>query len=145
MTKDSHCTGLENMYRGAPINAWYSPTVDITSGRGVIEIDVTPQLHHAGGAIHGSVYFKMLDDAAFFAVASLEPQFFVVTSSFQTYLLRPVVDGKLRSVGTVVSQTKRQFIGEAVVYDSNDKEVGRGNGVFMRTESPWTSIPGYRD
>jgi hypothetical protein len=32
---------------------------------------VRPDFFHAAHAVHGSVYFKALDDAAFFAVASL--------------------------------------------------------------------------
>ncbi|MEM8985068.1 MAG: PaaI family thioesterase [Pseudomonadota bacterium] len=140
---DQHYRALENMYLGAPINEFFAPSVDIANGHATVEIDVTPKLFHAGRAIHGSVYFKMLDDAAFFAASSLEPEYFIVTASFQTYLLRPVTDGKLRAIGTIASQTKRQFIAEAVVFDAKDREVGRGNGIFMRTQSPWTEIPGY--
>ena len=39
--------------------------------------------------LHGSVYFKAFDDAAAFAVYSVEREVFVVTASFRTYLLAP--------------------------------------------------------
>jgi acyl-coenzyme A thioesterase PaaI-like protein len=36
--------------------------------------------HHSIHAVHGSVYFKALDDAAFFAVNSLVEDVFVLTA-----------------------------------------------------------------
>lgn len=48
---------------------------------------VKPSSFHAAGALHGSVLFKALDDAAIFAVYSVEPEVLVVTTSFTTYLL----------------------------------------------------------
>ena len=57
----------------------------------------------------------MLDDAAFFAANSLERDVFVLTTSFTTYLTRPVSSGTLRSVGRVVNRNKSQFIAEAVL------------------------------
>jgi acyl-coenzyme A thioesterase PaaI-like protein len=41
----------------------------------------------------GSVYFKMLDDAAFFAVNSIVEDVFVYTVSLNVQLLRPVASG----------------------------------------------------
>lgn len=37
-------------------------------GEAEVSIEVGRELFHASGAVHGSVYFKLLDDAAFFAV-----------------------------------------------------------------------------
>ena len=104
---------------------------------------MSEKLFHSARAVHGSVYFKMLDDAAFFAANSLEPDYFVLTTSFTTYLTRPVSEGRLRSVGKVVNRTKSQFIVEAVVYDSDGNEVGRGNGIFVRSKMRLNDAMGY--
>ena len=88
--------------------------------------------------------FKMLDDAAFFAANSLETEFFVLTTSFTTYLTRPVVEGKLKAVGKVVNQNKSQFIAESIVYDSKGREVGRGNGIFVRSKQLLIDAKGYQ-
>jgi uncharacterized protein (TIGR00369 family) len=145
MSDEQHFRALENMYKAAPVNAFYQPEMNVGAGTAVVEIDVSEKLFHSAGAVHGSVYFKMLDDAAFFAANSLEPDYFVLTTSFTTYLTRPVSQGKLRSVGKVVNQNKSQFIAESVVYDSAGKELGRGNGVFVRSKMPLQGVTGYSE
>jgi len=138
-----HFAALERMYRAAPINRIYEPTISVEQGRSEIAIEVSERLFHAAGAVHGSVYFKMLDDAAFFAANSLEPDMFLLTTSFTTYLIRPVSSGVIRSVGRVVAQTKRQFIAESIAYDGSENEIGRGSGVFVRGRMRLIEARGY--
>lgn len=145
MNKDPHFTALENMYLAAPINGFFRPKIEVSDSRSTIEIEVSERLFHAAGAVHGSVYFKLLDDAAFFAVNSLEREVFVLTTSFTTYITRPLSSGTLRSVGRVVNRNKSQFIAEAIAYDSEGREVGRGSGIFVRGKSPLRGIRGYAD
>ncbi len=99
MTRDPHFQALENMYLNAPINAFYDPRIEVSDAEAIVEIEVSEKLFHSAEAVHGSVYFKMLDDAAFFAASALEREVFVLTTSFTTYLPRPVSSGLLRSVG----------------------------------------------
>ena len=143
MTRDPHFQALEDMYLNAPINAFYDPRIEVSEAEAIVEIEVSEKLFHSAEAVHGSVYFKMLDDAAFFAASSLEKEVFVLTTSFTTYLTRPVSSGLLRSIGRVVNQNKSQLIAEAVVYDSQGKEVGRGSGIFVRGRVPLRQLPGY--
>ena len=145
MDQEEHFRRLESMYRSAPINAFYLPQLKVQEGKASIEIELSEQYHHAAGAVHGSVYFKMLDDAAFFAANSYEQEVFVLTTSFTTYLTRPVSSGKIKSVGTVVNKNKQQFIAEAVLYDESDNELGRGNGVFVRSKIRLADAKGYLD
>jgi len=134
---------LENMYLVAPINKFYDPRIQVSDSEATIEIDISERFFHSAGAVHGSVCFKILDDAAFFAANSLEREFFVLTTSFTTYLTRPVSAGRLRSVGRVVNRNKSQLIAEAVVYDSEGNEVGRGNGIFVRSKVLLKEACGY--
>ena len=143
MSKDPHFVALQNMYLAAPINEFYRPTIDVSEAQATIEIEVSGKLFHAAKAVHGSVYFKMLDDAAFFAANSLEREVFVLTTSFTTYLTRPVSSGRLRSVGRVVNRNRSQFIAESVVYNSEGTEVGRGSGIFVRSRLPLAEAQGY--
>ena len=64
MTDEQHFLALQNMYKAAPINDFYNPSMTVAKGSATIEIDVKPDFFHAAMAVHGSVYFKMLDDAA---------------------------------------------------------------------------------
>lgn len=143
MTKNTHFTALENMYLAAPINKIYQPSIEVETAKASIEIEVSEKLFHAAGAVHGSVYFKMLDDAAFFAVNSLEQEVFVLTTNFTTYLMRPISSGMIRSVGRVVHRTRSQFIAEAVAYDSEGDEISRGSGTFVRGKYPLKDALGY--
>lgn len=144
MTNQNHYRALEEMYKSAPINDIFPPEVTISEGEAEISIAVKPDYFHAAGAMHGSVYFKLLDDSAFFAAASMEEEVFVLTTSFTTYLTRPVSDGRVRAVGKVVNANKSQFIAESILYDSEDREIARGNGIFVRSKNKLTDIASYK-
>ena len=87
-TASTHYRALEGMYATAPINRHLAATLRVARGEAEVTIRLAEDLFHAAGAIHGSVYFRALDDAAFFAVSSLEEEFFVVTTSFNIYLMQ---------------------------------------------------------
>ena len=86
---ETHYRALESMYLSAPLNAFYQPSIRVWDAGAEISIQVVEKFFHSGGAMHGSVYFKMLDDAAFFAANSVENQYFVLTADFRIDLLRP--------------------------------------------------------
>ena len=67
MTDDNHYLALEKMYLAAPINEIFKPKIKVSNETAEIKIEVNRKLFHSAGAGHGSVYFKMLDDAAFYA------------------------------------------------------------------------------
>lgn len=139
----SHFALLERMYAGAPINAFFRPTIHIGEGTAAVRMPVHPSLHHAAHAAHGSAYFKVLDDAAFFAVQSLVSEVFVLTVSFTVYLLAPVVEGEMIATGRVVHQSKRLFIAESVA-ELGGQVVARGSGTFMRSAVKLDAAVGYR-
>lgn len=65
---DAHLRALESLYRSAPINGLFASTIELAeAGRSDIRFTVEPDSFHAAGAAHGTLYFKMLDDAAFYA------------------------------------------------------------------------------
>lgn len=144
MTNKNHYSALEDMYKAAPINEIFPPEVTISEGAAEISIAVKPDYFHAAGAMHGSVYFKLLDDSAFFAAASMEEEVFVLTTSFTTYLTRPVSAGRVRAVGKVVNANKSQFIAESVLYDDEGREIARGNGIFVRSKNKLADIASYK-
>ena len=138
-----HYRRLENAYLQARINEFYLPTISIDEGRATIEVDVRPDFWHIASAVHGSVYFKMLDDAAFFAASSFVEDVFVLTASFNLYLTRPVEAGRIRSEGRVTSRSRRLIIAEAELYDDRGREIARGSGSFMPSRVPLSPEIGY--
>ena len=67
----------------------------------------------------------------------------MLTSSFNTYLTRPVSEGVLRAEGKVVNQNRSQIFSKAVVYNEQDKEIGRGSGLFVRSKILLRNLPSY--
>ena len=145
MDDNKHYSALENMYQIAPINKFFPPKMTVSKGAAVIEIEIKPDYHHTAGAVHGSVYFKLLDDSAFFAANSLEKEVFVLTTSFTTYITRPVVEGTMKAIGKVVNSNKSQWIVESVLYNDQGIEIARGNGIFVRSKILLAKTPGYAD
>ena len=131
------------MYASAPINAYYAPTMHVSEGHAEVTIAVRPDFFHAAGSVHGAVYFKLLDDAAFFAANSLVEDVFVLTVSFNAYFTRPVSDGEMRAIGRVVHRSRRLLISEAALTDEDGHEIARGSGTFMLSNIALSSIPAY--
>ena len=138
-----HYARLENMMHSAPFVKLTGARARIQQGEAEITLPVRRELFHAAGALHGALYFLALDNAAFFAVNSLVEDVFVLTTSFTTYLTRPVSDGTVRAVGKVVNQNRTQFIAEAVLFDAEGREIARASGIFMRSKVPLSPEIGY--
>lgn len=140
-----HFHKLEQMYLKADINSKLYPgsTIHISEGKAEVSIDVSSKYFHAFKALHGSVYFKMLDDAAFFAVNSLVTDYFVLTTSFNINLIRPVSAGKITATGTVRFKSKNIFTAESVLKNEVGKEIAFGTGNFTRSKVELRSVAGY--
>ncbi len=143
MPDSEHYRKLERMYAGAPVNAWYRPELRVSEGRAELEIEVRSEFFHAAGAVHGSVYFKALDDAAFFAAASLVEDVFVLTAGFHLHMTRPVSAGRLVAVGEVVHRSRRLLLAEAVLTDGEGRQLARGSGSFLPSTTPLGPELGY--
>jgi uncharacterized protein (TIGR00369 family) len=130
---EEHWRKLESLYVAAPTNEYYRPTIHIGEGVSEIRIDARPDFHHAAHAVHGSVYFKLLDDAGFFAANSLVADAFVLTSNFTIHLIQPVAEGVLVAKGRVLSAGSRQFVAEAQLFGSGEKLLAHGVGTYVRS------------
>ena len=143
--KEEHFVRLEQMYLSGNINAFFRPeSITVAEGSAVIILPVDKKFFHSAGAVHGSVYFKLMDDASFFAVNSLVKDVFVYTVSYHIQLVRPVTKGILRSEGKVKSASRNLFIAASTLYNEEGKEVGFGTGEFMKSKILLMDVPGYR-
>lgn len=143
MNNEEHCRKLERMYASAPVNDYFQPVMHVGHGTAEVSIAVRRDFYHAAGAVHGVVYFKLLDDAAFFAANSLIDDVFVLTVSLNSYLTRPIVEGAMKAVGRVVHQSGRLIIADAEVLDGEGHPLARGTGTFMRSKIPLSADIGY--
>lgn len=132
------------MYLSAPLQEYYKGTqIEISKDFALITMDVRQEFFHAAQAMHGAVYFRMLDDAAYFAVSSGVSDVFILTSSFHTQLYRPVSKGKLRAEGKVISRGKQLFHAEARLYDEKGRLLAQGTGSFARSKMELEGTAGY--
>jgi uncharacterized protein (TIGR00369 family) len=143
---ETHYRKLERMYLSAPVNneLYNGITINISQEKTELTLKIEPKFFHAANAIHGSVYFKLLDDAAFFAVNSIVQDVFVYTVSFNTQLLRPASGGIIRSVGELKFKSTNLFIADSILFDENNKLIGRGSGNFMKSKIELTEKIGYK-
>src|SRR5262245_52027114 len=142
-TDHEHHRKLERLYAAAPISCWYGASIAIGDGRSEVRIPVRSEFHHAANAVHGSVYFRALDDAAFFAANSRVRDVLVLTVSFTVHFARPVTSGELRAVGRVLHASGRLFLAESELLDGDGQLLGRGSGVFTRSSIPLDPAIGY--
>ena len=144
--KEIHFRKLERMYLSAPVNnhLYNGITIAISDQQAELTLKIEEKFFHAANAIHGSVYFKLLDDAAFFAVNSIIKDVFVYTVSFNVQLLRPVSSGIIKSIGELKFKSSNLFIADSTLLDENNKLVGRGSGNFMKSKIELTQEIGYK-
>ncbi|MEN7537389.1 PaaI family thioesterase [Aurantiacibacter flavus] len=141
----AHYRALEHLYAAAPINDLFASRLVISEpGVARITFDIDERVYHAAGAAHGTIYFKMLDDAAFYAANSLVSDRFLLTTGFNLHFTKPVRAGKVVAEGRWISGKRRVFIAEAHLTDEEGDEIGRGTGTFMRSRIALSGLDGYR-
>lgn len=139
-----HYRALERLYAAAPVNTLFASRLEIPAeGRSRLIFTIDQSVYHAAGAAHGTVYFKMLDDAAFYAANTLVTDRFLLTTSFNLHFTKPVRAGEVVAEGRWVSGRKRVLVAEARLVDAEGDEIGRGTGTFMRSRIALSGLPGY--
>jgi uncharacterized protein (TIGR00369 family) len=139
-----HWRALEGLYASAPINHLFRSTLEIVGeGHARIRFDIDQTAFHAAGAAHGTVYFKMLDDAAFYAANTLITDRFLLTSAFNLHLTKPLRAGPAIAEGQWVSGRRRVLVAESRLLDADGDEVARGTGTFARSRIALSGLEGY--
>ena len=140
----AHFRALESLYRHAPVNAMFQSRIEIVNaGFARIGFEVEEGVYHAAGAAHGTLYFKMMDDAAFYACNSLVTDRFLLTTAFNLHFTRPLRAGPARAEGRWASGGRRVLVAEARLIDGDGREAARGTGTFMRSRILLSSLAGY--
>ena len=140
----SHYRALERLYASAPVNRLFESRLEVQEeGRARLVFQVTQAAYHAAGAAHGTIYFKMLDDAAFYAANTMVTDRFLLTTSFNLHFTKPVRQGEVVAEGRWVSGRRRVLVAESRLVDAEGDEIGRGTGTFMRSHIPLAGLPGY--
>jgi uncharacterized protein (TIGR00369 family) len=143
--EEAHLRALERLYDSAPVNRLFESRLILPeAGRSEISFTVSPDAFHAAGAAHGTLYFKMLDDAAFYAANGLVSDRFLLTTAFNLHFTKPMRAGPARAEGQWISGKRRVFVAEARIVDASGEECARGTGTFMRSHIALSGLDGYR-
>ena len=145
MNNTEHFEKLRNMYAEANINKQFyeSTQCKIEHEKATISLDISEKYFHGLGAIHGAVYFKLLDDAAYFAANSIITDVFLLTASFNINIIRPVNKGVITAIGKVKFKSKNLIIAEATIFNDAGKEIAFGTGNFMKSKIELSEEIGY--
>lgn len=139
-----HFRFLENLYLQAPVvkSLYPGSVISISKGQAIIECPVESHYFHAAGSLHGSVYFRMLDDAAYFAASSMETTYFLLTAEFNIKFLRPVSRGRLKAEGRLSTEPSGDghLHAEAWLYTEEGKIAARGSGRFAKSRNLLSSL-----
>jgi uncharacterized protein (TIGR00369 family) len=133
-TSNSHCQKLAAMYNQMPFNKDLEPQMSfITLGECKVEAAVNPLFFHGGGIIHGSIIFRLLDDACTFAAWSYVEDKLCVTKNLHIHYQSPINEGTMQAYGKVleISQTANEITVEGVMMNQ-EKEVARCTAVIAR-------------
>lgn len=143
--QEKHHELLKKVYAAAPIGGLINDHVISFDSKGDTTVSgfIAQKKHcHTMGSLHGSCYFKLLDDAAFFAAQARSHELFVLTLNFNMTMMRPVLVGEtLRCDGRVTSASKSVIVAEASLYltkargaaaSEEDVLVASGTGTFVR-------------
>lgn len=140
----SHYQNLVRMFHAAPIqNILNGAQMHVADGKSTYSLNVNEAYFHAAGALHGAVYFKLLDDAAYFAAASKEETYFLLTKSYKIEFIRPVEVDQLTATGELISQEQNIFIAKSTITNKQGKVVASGEGIFVRSKKLLSEQQGY--
>ena len=143
---NAHYRKLESFYLNANLNKeiFYNTEIEISNQKAIIKMPIAPKYFHALGAIHGFTYFKMLDDAAFFAAQSIEEDLMVLTANFNLHFTKPASSGNLLAKGSVKSATKGIIYAQSTLYNEKGETIAFGQGSFVKSITQLKSSPLYR-
>src|SRR3546814_11995098 len=99
------------------ISDWSSDVCSSDLSR--IEFSLDENFYHAAGAVHGTSYFKMLDDAAFYAANSLVSDRFLLTTAFNLLFTKPLPKGPVVAEGRWISGKRRVYVADARLIDQH--------------------------
>ena len=132
------------MYRLAPIHEHYPGIKILVEDRyAEVTLDVDRRYFHAGESSHGAIYFKLLDDACYFACQSIETQNFLVTTNLNVNLLRPIFKEKIIAKGKVDFISANLFTASAELFNEKGKLCGTAQASFMRSKGTMEDVEMY--
>ena len=126
---------LEQMYLSDDRNEKDDAGIRIQEGESEIVIPIDGQHFRSDGSLDNAICFKLLDDAASLAVNSVVRDVLVRAESFTVRYAHRAPAGELAARGRLLDLSEGQYLAESVVVDSEGREVCRGTGAFVKSDT----------
>jgi acyl-CoA thioesterase len=131
MTMTSYFETLKEAFHSAPITRMVPQTMEIAN-EGEVRITLHPdeRYHHGGGTVHGGVLGILLDNAGWFACATVSEGNWLATAEFKINLLEAVPAAQsVVAVGRVLRRGRHLMHGEMEAI-ADGKKVAVGLGTY---------------
>ena len=144
LSGDDHFVRLANMYHSANVNQSIPSCLTVQKGQAEVHMRVSSAYWHSAEGMHGCVYFKGLDDAAFFAANSMESSGLLMTAGFEVTLMRMVSNPSVKALGYFERREGRKLWARSELFDDHDNLVAKGSGLFIVSDIELMTIDDYR-
>lgn len=118
--------------------------LELQEGKAKISLKVDSSYHHAGGAMHGFVYFRILDEVTYFAAMTYEKEYFYLTKSFNIRFTRPFQEGLIVAESEEIKYNGDEVIVTGSLYNEEGTVLATGEGVFKKSKIKLSPEIGYR-
>lgn len=133
-------TNLEALRRGMEVSGpragWRdligARLAEVEAGRVVVELDAEGRHRHEGGVVQGGIITAVADAAMGMTLLTVQDEDQANTTiELKINFLRPVVEGRIRAVGRVLSIQDPLLFVEADVFDDRERLVARATSTCL--------------
>jgi uncharacterized protein (TIGR00369 family) len=123
---------LRDSFHDAPITRLLPQTLEISQqGEVRIQLHPDPRYHHGGGTLHGGILGLVLDNAGWFACATVSEGFWLATTEYKINLLEAVPAEQLvAATGRVLRRGRYLMHAEMKAVALSGKPVAVGLGTY---------------
>jgi acyl-CoA thioesterase len=110
--------------------------IELEEGRSRLSMDVRRELLNAGGILHGGALASLADASIAAALATTvdHGRERMSTVEMKINYLSPVRDGRVTCSGRVIQRGRSIAVGEACVYDDEERMVAKATATFLIRE-----------
>jgi uncharacterized protein (TIGR00369 family) len=123
---------LRDAFHEAPITKFVRQTMEIPApGTVTITLHPDPRHHHGAARVHGGVLGLVLDNAGFFACATVTDGYWVATTEYKVNLLETVADEEVVATGRVLRKGRHLLHAEMEASSAAGVKVAVGLGTYL--------------
>ena len=124
-------------YLKHPMHHNLNMNVELGKNSATITMTIHDSVINLVGILHGAIYFKLIDDACFFAALSAQESSFVATSNMTIHYLKPASKGVLIAHAKMITKQGRKYLCECEIKDEEGTIYTYGSGSFIEPKKSY--------